>query len=129
MSIWEMTGESQLAIFEAGVSQNGEMKLLQKMIRPNVGIITNVGDEHNDGFESLRHKCEEKVQLFDSCDCIIYNGDDELIADVVAQKCGNVDKFAWSRNNREARLYVPSVEASLGGSAITYVYGGERGEV
>ena len=129
MSIWEMTGESQLAIFEAGVSQNGEMKSLQKMIRPNVGIITNVGDEHNDGFESLRHKCEEKVQLFDSCDCIIYNGDDELIADVVAQKCGNVDKFAWSRNNREARLYVPSVEASLGGSSIAYVYGGVSGEV
>ena len=129
MSIWEMTGESQLAIFEAGVSLHGEMKALQKMIRPNVGIITNVGDEHSEGFESMRHKCEEKVQLFGGCDCIIYNGDDELIADVVAQKCGNVDKLAWSRSNREARLYVSSVETSLGGSTITYVYGDESGEV
>ena len=64
-------------------------------------------------------KCEEKVQLFDSCDCIIYNGDDELIADVVAQKCGNVDKLAWSRSNREARLYVSSVETSLSLVMIT----------
>lgn len=128
MSIWEMNAESRLAIFEAGISQPGEMKSLQSMIKPTIGIITNVGDEHNEGFESLRHKCEEKVLLFSGCECVIYNNDDKLVADVVEASCKGADKLAWSFNDRSCRLYV-SITTTVSGCVISYIYDGQPGEV
>ena len=128
MSIWEMNAESRLAIFEAGISQPGEMKSLQSMIKPTVGIITNVGDEHNEGFDSMLSKCEEKVLLFSGCECVIYNNDDKMVADVVEAQCKDANKIAWSCKDKSCRLYVSSI-TSTGGSVISYIYDGQSGEV
>ena len=56
LSVWEMNEDTQLAIFEAGISRQQEMAVLQSIIRPNLGIITNVGDEHHEGFPSRKAK-------------------------------------------------------------------------
>jgi alanine racemase len=78
LSIWEMNEETSLGIFEAGISQPDEMPALQSIIKPNIGIITNIGSEHADGFSSYREKCDEKAILLRDCDCVIYCGDDPL---------------------------------------------------
>ncbi len=122
LSIWEMDKDTQLAIFEAGISQIDEMTTLQSMIRPNLGIITNLGDEHHEGFESRRRKCEEKVTLFRDCDCIIYNGDDAMICDVIASSCTTVKEIAWSTKDSDRPLFISSIEHSHGGTCIKYSY-------
>ena len=122
LSIWEMNENTQLAIFEAGISQPNEMVSLQSMIRPKLSIITNIGDEHEEGFASQRLKCEEKVMLCRDCDCIVYNGDDELISDVVANAGLTVKEIAWSRRNPDSPLFISSIKKSKHTTTIKYSY-------
>jgi alanine racemase len=62
-----------LGIFEAGISQKKEMKNLAEIIQPSIGILTNIGDAHNEGFLNEEEKIQEKTQLFKGCETIICN--------------------------------------------------------
>ena len=79
LSVWLMNEHTELGIFEAGISEMGEMEALQPIIQPTIGVITNIGGAHQENFASLQDKCMEKLQLFKDCDVIVYNGDNELI--------------------------------------------------
>ena len=71
LSVWQLNEQTELAIFEAGISEMGEMARLQPMIRPTIGVITYIGTEHGENFPSLAEKRAEKMQLFANCDTII----------------------------------------------------------
>ena len=71
LSVWQLNEQTELAIFEAGISEMGEMARLQPMIRPTIGVITYIGTEHGENFPSLAEKRAEKMQLFADCDTII----------------------------------------------------------
>ena len=71
LSVWHLNEQTELAIFEAGISEMGEMARLQPMIRPTIGVITYIGTEHGENFPSLAEKRAEKMQLFANCDTII----------------------------------------------------------
>ena len=71
LSVWQLNDQTQLAIFEAGISEVGEMARLQPMIQPTIGVITYIGTEHGENFPSLEAKRAEKMQLFTGCDTII----------------------------------------------------------
>jgi alanine racemase len=73
LSVLEMTAEHNLAIFEAGISQKGEMEQLQKMIQPTIGVFTGIGDAHNSGFDNQDEKIEEKYKLFPKVSELIEN--------------------------------------------------------
>lgn len=60
-----------LCIFEAGISEPGEMARLERMIRPTLGVITYIGAEHGENFASLEQKRAEKMLLFAHCDTVI----------------------------------------------------------
>ncbi len=122
LSIWEMDGNTELAIFEAGVSRQGEMPPLAAMIRPTLGVITNIGDEHDDGFPSIRAKAREKVQLLAGADCIIYNGDDPLIAETVATACIAAKEIAWSRTDPDRPLFISDVAVGKESTQISFNY-------
>ena len=64
LSVWQMSNEHQLAIFEAGISQAGEMETLAQIIKPTIGVLTNIGEAHSEGFGSVTEKQLEKVKLF-----------------------------------------------------------------
>lgn len=64
LSVWQMLPENNLAIFEAGISTKNEMEALEKMIKPSIGIFTNLGHAHDEGFENWEEKCREKMKLF-----------------------------------------------------------------
>lgn len=72
LSIWELSQSSQVDVFEAGISKQGEMSRLEKIISPNIGIFTSLNDEHQEGFESLTQKAAEKAKLFSNCADIFY---------------------------------------------------------
>ena len=64
LSVWQMNKQHTLAIFEAGISRPGEMEKLQKIIQPTIGVLTNIGEAHSEGFSSLQEKETEKRKLF-----------------------------------------------------------------
>ncbi|OJJ13997.1 bifunctional UDP-N-acetylmuramoyl-tripeptide:D-alanyl-D-alanine ligase/alanine racemase [marine bacterium AO1-C] len=71
LSVWQMHSRHNLAIFEAGISQHGEMAALQQVIKPTLGIFTNLGTAHDEGFANREEKIREKWQLFQGCQQII----------------------------------------------------------
>ena len=73
LSVLQMEEENTLAIFEAGISEPGEMEHLQKIIQPTIGIFTNIGETHQANFSSLEEKASEKLLLFTETDVLIYN--------------------------------------------------------
>lgn len=77
LSIWQMHAKADLAIIEAGISARGEMEKLERMIRPSVGIFTNIGEAHSEGFASRREKISEKLKLFTHAQSLIYCRDYE----------------------------------------------------
>ena len=71
LSVWQLSEQTTLAIFEAGISEMGEMARLQTIIQPTIGVITYIGHEHGENFPSLEVKRAEKMQLFVDCDTIV----------------------------------------------------------
>jgi alanine racemase len=79
LSVWQIAAHHQLGIFEAGISQRGEMEKLEKVIRPTIGIFTNIGTAHDEGFDSLDQKISEKLKLFEQVEKLIYCKDHKAI--------------------------------------------------
>ncbi|WP_207534081.1 bifunctional UDP-N-acetylmuramoyl-tripeptide:D-alanyl-D-alanine ligase/alanine racemase [Desertivirga arenae] len=73
LSVWSMTEEQTLGLFEAGVSKVGEMASLESIIKPTIGVLTNIGEAHNEGFANRIEKIEEKLELFKNVDLFIYS--------------------------------------------------------
>lgn len=71
LSVWQLEPSTKLAIFEAGISRPGEMDKLERIIRPTIGVITYIGQEHGENFSSIEEKREEKMRLFKDCNTII----------------------------------------------------------
>lgn len=107
LSVLKMEPGNDLALFEAGISLPGEMEKLEPMIRPSIGIFTNIGHAHDEGFTGLEQKVEEKLKLFVNSDTLVYCRDHELIHNKVIREPSlkKVKKFTWSRE-QEAGLQV-----------------------
>lgn len=122
LSVWQLNEEAELGIFEAGISEMGEMRALQHMIKPTIGILTNIGGAHQENFFSLQEKCMEKLTLFKQCDVVIYNGDNELISNCVSRSLFTAREIAWSRTDRERPLYISEVTKKDDQTIISYHY-------
>lgn len=86
LSLLMMSGDEEAALIEAGISEPGEMERLAAIVRPDVGVITNIGDAHQENFGSLAEKTEEKIKLFETAKTIIYNGAYDTVADAVKKR-------------------------------------------
>ena len=122
LSVWMLDEESTLGIFEAGISYPEEMQKLQRIIRPTVGIITNISEAHQENFSNMQEKCAEKLALFKDCDIIIYNGDDTFLANSVRHSLISSREIAWSCKDSERPLYISSIEKGTDSTKITYRY-------
>lgn len=117
LSVWQINSENTLGIFEAGISQQNEMQRLQKMIEPTIGVFTNIGEAHSEGFLNIRQKINEKLKLFLHSDLLIYNADDPDINGAVSTFANNVRNnssftlFSWSKQSK-ATLQISAVEKS-----------------
>ena len=86
LSVWQIGKQHELGIFEAGISTVGEMEKLRKVIQPSIGIFTNLGSAHDEGFASRKEKAEEKATLFAACEVVIYCKDHATVDKVLHQK-------------------------------------------
>ncbi|MDE7472528.1 MAG: hypothetical protein K2M68_02970, partial [Muribaculaceae bacterium] len=87
LSVWRLEPDTQLAIFEAGISRPGEMEHLEKIIRPTIGIFTDLTDEHARAFDNIGQKCREKASLFTRCRDIIYVPTNDIIRTALSETC------------------------------------------
>lgn len=83
LSIWQLEPDTDIAVFEAGIDRVGQMAGLAEIIRPNIGIMTEITDEHDNGFTSREEKIVEKAALFSSCDTIICPAADTVVCDII----------------------------------------------
>jgi alanine racemase len=94
------------AIIEAGISLPGEMQKLEKIIRPQIGIFTGIGDAHRENFDSESQKIIEKLKLFKNCKLLIYNNKDELSDKLIQAELPNTAKFSWNGIDKNADLNI-----------------------
>lgn len=129
LSVWGMNDTHQLALFEAGISQSGEMEKLQRIIQPTIGIFTNIGEAHSENFMSLRQKVNEKLRLFANAEVLVYCKDYPEIHEAVAtlwqqrnkEKANPLTLINWSMVS-EASLQVLTVYKEDGRTDITAVW-------
>lgn len=122
LSVWQLDESADLGIFEAGISEPGEMRALQNIIKPTIGILTNIGGAHQENFYTIQEKCMEKLSLFKDCDVVIYNGDDEFISNCVTKSMLSAREIAWSRKDMERPLYIGKIEKRENSTLISYRY-------
>ncbi len=127
LSVWEMSEKNNLGIFEAGISLQNEMQSLQEIIKPEIGIFTNIGTAHNEGFRSLKQKITEKLRLFKNSETLIYCKDyKELNEEILLfLKAVNpkINLIGWSAQNLSSE--VVKILASDTGSHIELYFEGD----
>ncbi len=102
LSILGIKEKHNLGIFEAGISTMHEMEKLQKIIRPTIGILSNIGSAHDEGFSSVADKIKEKLKLFTSVNVLILNKNKTIQAFVNPK----IKTFSWCSDNKSADVYI-----------------------
>jgi len=121
LSVWQINKQTQLGIFEAGISQPEEMSKLEAIIHPTIGILTNIGQAHQEGFKTMKQKCLEKLELFINCDVIICEEENELIDECMEMACLSQKRMTWSRKGSpKSPLHIMKVEKDKTSTTIHY---------
>jgi len=131
LSVWLMKPENNLAIFEAGISQPGEMEKLERIIAPTIGVFTNIGEAHSEGFLNTRQKINEKLVLFRHAQKLVYCKDYHEMNECIAQYTHQLNSsndhanplrlFTWSYK-LASDLKITNVQKGLGRTDITARY-------
>src|SRR5690554_372205 len=122
LSVWQLDDAAELAVFEAGISEPDEMEYLEPIIRPTIGVLTKIGEAHQENFTSLQQKCMEKLELFTNCDVFIFDEDNELVSRSVDLMVLSQKTFSWSRQNRDAHLFISSIRKKDERTEIHYSF-------
>ena len=119
LSVWLINPHNDLAIIEAGISQSGEMAKLERIVKPTIGVMTNLGAAHQENFMSYGIKCAEKMLLFKDCQTLVLNSKDATVlqcAETVPEKV------------RRVKLKVRQVEKDNDHATIHFEYQGQIGQ-
>jgi len=109
LSVLQIQESHQLGIFEAGISEKNEMANLEKIIQPNIGILTLLGDAHDEGFLNKEEKLVQKLQLFTHCKQVLYCQDQELVQTYISSNPFGLNQkifYSWSRTNVNADFFI-----------------------
>ena len=96
LSLFGVEAYHQVALLEAGISKPGEMERLEQMIKPSIGIFTNLGTAHDEGFRDKSHKLEEKIKLFANSHFIIYRKEQVEVAKMLEDRFPQEKLVGWS---------------------------------
>ena len=134
LSVWLMAEGQELAIFEAGISQPGEMEKLERIIQPSIGVFTNIGEAHSEGFMNNRQKINEKLILFRNAKQLVYCHDHAELNECIVQyrhqvRGGRTEDplqlFTWSQK-QEADLRILRISKIENKSHISALYKGKE---
>ena len=122
LSVWLLNEQTKVALFEAGISEPGEMLALHDIIQPTIGVLTSLGSAHQENFRNMDEKCMEKLQLFRDTEVIIYPSDDDTVSRCVRRSQYQGERIGWSRYNDKAPMFVKTE-----GNRVSYIYKGVEG--
>ncbi len=122
LSVWQLDSDSQLGIFEAGISNPDEMDKLEPIINPTIGVLTKIGEAHQENFSSLQEKTLEKLELFVNCEVFIYDQDNDLVNRCVDLKVLSQKSFSWSRKNSDSHLFIWEIKKNDKNTSISYTF-------
>ena len=130
LSVWLLSEQTEVGIFEAGISQPGEMMALHDIIQPTIGVLTCLSAAHQENFRSMEEKCLEKLELMHDTEAMVYPMDDNTVSRCIRRMNYPGEKIGWSRTDSQAPFFVKEVTQSSQmpqSSHITYIYKGEEG--
>lgn len=130
LSVWQMDKQHQLAIFEAGISEPDEMDKLQQIIKPTIGLFTNIGQAHGENFIQTNQKVGEKLKLFTKVDTLVYCADHADIQSIIirSELLRSIQAFSWSRKN-PADLQITEIKKSVKNCVIEGFYKGKNATI
>ncbi len=122
LSVWLLYAESEWAVFEAGISQHDEMDKLESVIVPVHGLITNIGEAHQQNFLTIESKLYEKIKLFKHCEKVFYCRDHEMVHQTLMGIYPNKKRITWSMHDPSATVYVTLLEEGSHSTKIVLKY-------
>ncbi len=118
LSVWQINAAHTVGVFEAGLSKPDEMERLAAVIQPSLGIFTNLGSAHAEGFASQAQKLEEKLKLFVDVKCLVYCLDQTQVD--YAVRAQSLPRFTWSKSHPEADVQVEILPAQAQKTPIKF---------
>ena len=122
LSVWLLNEQTEVGIFEAGISQPGEMLALRDIIQPTIGVLTCLGSAHQENFRSMEEKCMEKLELMHDTQAMVYCSDNDVVSRCIRRMHYQGEKISWSQCDEQATLFVKAMEKGR----ITYVWQGKE---
>ena len=122
LSVWDIHEGDTLGIFEAGISEPGEMARLESIIHPSEGIFTHFGDAHRENFASDEERAIEKCTLFKRCKTVYYCADEDVVNAALNATGFNGRRCTWSASGREAELILRKKELTASGIQLELEY-------
>ena len=125
LSVLALNGDADIGVFEAGISQLDEMKSLQCIINPSIGVFTNIGQAHSENFKSTEEKVKEKLKLFSNCQQVVYCQDHSAIHSVLTEEFQG-QLYSWSKQHTNAFIYLKDVFVDADKTVIPLVHEGKE---
>ena len=124
LSVWLLNEQTEIGIFEAGISQPGEMFALRDIIQPTIGVLTSLGAAHQENFRSMEEKCMEKLELMHDTEAMVYCSDNDIVSRCIRRMQYKGEKIAWSHCDEKAALFIKSVDFRTDrvDTLITYIW-------
>jgi len=127
LSVWLLNEQTEVGVFEAGISQPCEMQALRAIIQPTIGVLTNIGEAHQENFKSKEEKCREKLSLFHDAEVMVYDADDDIISECINTLSYKGKTIAWSQKDCHQALFIKKVEKGEDNTNVAYAYKGKDG--
>ena len=121
LSVWLLNEQTEVGIFEAGISQPGEMMALHDIIQPTVGVLTCLTDAHQENFRSMEEKCLEKLELMHDTTAMIYPTDDNTVSRCIRRLHYQGEKIGWSHTDAQAPFFVKEQTQTTQSTHIIYI--------
>ena len=122
LSVWLLNERTEIGIFEAGISQPGEMMALRDIIQPTIGVLTSLGAAHQENFRSMEEKCMEKLELMHDTEAMVYCSDNDIVSRCIRRMQYHGEKIAWSQCDEQASFFVKNIENKGQTTRITYIW-------
>ncbi len=121
LTVLSLKEETELAVVEMGMNHFGEIDLLTKIAKPDVAVITNIGDAHLQELGSREGIAEAKLEILNGLKnggLFIYPGDEPLIRKKLGENSlpFEIRTFGKEKTND---IYVTKLEADENGSVFT----------
>ena len=131
LSVWLLNEQTEIGLFEAGISQPGEMMALHDIIQPTVGVLTCLTAAHQENFRSMEEKCMEKLELMRDTKAIVYPSDNDIVSRCLRRSAYQGERIGWSRTDSRAEMFIEDIRTDSPEPqhcTVIYIYKGTHAE-